>query len=319
MSCQKNRLICTAGATRSGISKIASSAAGSMGSAARQAAKWADANQETVKAATAGTATIGRMAAKVAKERLYQNETGQLAESGVQARIERIDLEIPEHDLAVTSEVDHRLAQLQHYLGSPVFSKVSISGDRLTTANAMHRATVQELKASGGLANHVMANLYQALKPVIVGRQYLRQRAGLLSERKPMAVNLKSGELVVNTQYIKDPQAAAYNVIVAGLQKAQIDTKGKISPRQQRINAIKMRHPSASVEAAARLMLGPHAQTPKKYRLASRVAEWHARRIGQITGRDPIEVLLKGMKIQSGVRPTVQRPTPRDVFRPTTG
>jgi hypothetical protein len=74
---------------------------------------------------------------------------------------------------------------------------------------------------------------------------------------------------------------------------------------------------SAKTQAAARLMTGHAGRAPKGYKLASRVAEWNARRIAQVTGRDPIEVVLSGMKIKRSDLPTSKPNT--HVFRSDAG
>jgi hypothetical protein len=137
----------------------------------------------------------------------------------------------------------------------------------------------------------------------------------LLRNQAPVAIGVKSSELVVNAQNIKRPEEIAYYVALAGLQKAQIDSRLRLTRRQRRRLSRQLRRPAAATQAAARLLSGDLGKAPKGYRLASRVAEWHARQIAQATGRDPIEVLLSRLKIQSGVEST-SKPAGPDVFRP---
>ena len=316
MSCNNNSLKCSISATASGIGKVAGSAANGVGAGARQASQWAKENKDVVKAVAAGSAIIGVAAAARAKG-VYQRQEGVLEESGVEATVERTGFKIENQDLATAGEVDRGLTQLQRYVGSPVFEKVRIGGDKLATANMLYQAGLDEVNATGGFGSGITRGIYKVLKPTTVGQIYLLQRGGRLGYQEPTAATLKSRELVVNSQYIKNPQEVAYRVAAAGLQRAQVDASGRLSSKKRRKLNRKVYRQSAKTQAAARLMTGHVGRAPKGYKLASRVAEWNARRIAQVTGRDPVEVVLSGMKIKHRDLPT-PRPDTR-VFRSDAG
>jgi hypothetical protein len=316
VSCNNTSIRCSLAAAASGIGKVAGSAANGAGAGAKQASQWAKENKAVVKAVAAGSAIIGVAAAVITKG-LYQKQGGVLEESGVEATVERTGFKIGDQDLAIAGEVDRGLAQLQRSVGSPVFERVRVGGYKLATANMLYLARLYEINATGGFGSGITRGIYKVLKPTTVGQIYLLQRGGRFGYRAPTATTLKSHELVVNSQYIKNPQEVAYRVAAAGLQRAQVDASGRLSANKRRKLNRKVYRQSAKTQAAARLMVDHVGRAPKGYKLASRVAEWNARRIAQVTGRDPVEVVLSGMKIKRSDLPTSKPNT--HVFRSDAG
>ena len=111
MSCNRGQLACAAGAVASGVSKVASRAAGGLGAGAKQAGRWAAQHPNQ----TAYLAYVGATVAAYQKKKgTVSQETGQLSGSGLAVSLQRSGNTAPtEKDRALAANIDYGMSQVQ--------------------------------------------------------------------------------------------------------------------------------------------------------------------------------------------------------------
>jgi len=314
MACERQVQKATLAAAASGGSRQVSRGAHLSGQAIRQAASWMKQNPNQARLYGLLALKIGQTLLKTAQglAAYRKNQVQWDVEPGGPGQpafvYGQTTGSVTRQDRQHAETVKAGLDLVSQQVGRPDITQVTIADD-LAFGEARFRLTKAALE-NRPLGRRTYAKVYQALKPVMVGRYFMESQWG----QGPVAfTSADSQEIVFNRKHLADE--AKSEVFGYGRYLAVHEALHRVPrlPGSRNLKTWPGRlKEEALVDAIAARLVEPGYKGPRSgYDTVRRLADFQACLIAKASGRQPLEVLVRQLKLDPEARPTAAGPAER--------